>query len=264
MLGMTYDPRLAGLTSQVYQGDVAQARGEAAQAVAGREQAESFRTGALEKYIGELSEGGKRVGTARDEANKAYDAQLTDAEKRIQAESDKASGQVESEAAAASGRVSEVQNKANIEKVKKDEAKAEGVVKNLAPQISSGLDKFFAGRPNLRGQYSAERIADELLGGASFEGANLRGILGSVGEMDNAIRGTSVSGYTPKTTRDYLIQLLTPLMGKYGALPKGGSSRPNKGINADAPEIDRSSSARQSRADPLAEYMQPEREMGMV
>lgn len=83
LFGINYDPRLAGLSSQVYGKDIAQVRGEAAQRMEEQQAAEKGRTSALERYLGQLKTGQENVGKARETLGKNIETFKNDAEKQI-------------------------------------------------------------------------------------------------------------------------------------------------------------------------------------
>lgn len=83
LFGINYDPRLAGLSSQVYGKDIAQVRGEAAQRTGEQQAAEKGRASAMERYLGQLKTGQENVGKAREELGKNIDTFKKDAERQI-------------------------------------------------------------------------------------------------------------------------------------------------------------------------------------
>ena len=83
LLGMGYDPRLAGMASQVYQGDIATAKGEAAQEVTQRGQAEANRTGSMEGYLKAVEQGKKNIASVYDDASRSITTKQTEAQDAI-------------------------------------------------------------------------------------------------------------------------------------------------------------------------------------
>jgi hypothetical protein len=101
LLGWNYDPNTAALDSQVYQGDIAGIRGQAAQDVQAGKSAEKGRTSAVEDYLTNLTQGKKNVGEVKTSkleetdkatktANEAIDRALETATNTIKNKTEKA------------------------------------------------------------------------------------------------------------------------------------------------------------------------------
>jgi hypothetical protein len=156
LFGINYDPRLAGLASQIYGGEVAQVRGEAAQNVDQLAAAKAGRDSAMERYLGTVKEGQENVGKAREQLGKNIDEFIKGSEEKLKkfeekkTEEAKASSQAEIKRIGDEGvQLATGLNKAFYDAVKKGDGAAQQKAIADLEAIVATMQKFGLSDPKV-------------------------------------------------------------------------------------------------------------------
>lgn len=104
LLGVNYDPRTAALNSQIYGGQVAGLRGEAAARAEQQRVAEGARTSGLEQWLAETERGQQRVGDYTTAQQKEIDRLVEAGGKEAEAQGEQALSDLEAEAEKVTGK----------------------------------------------------------------------------------------------------------------------------------------------------------------